>query len=109
MTPAAALAACEATVRRADPDRYFAALFAPAAKRPILYALYAFNHELARAGEMARDSLAAEIRLQWWRDALEAARECRPPAHPVAVGLAEFLSDNPAQAADLEALVDARF
>src|ERR1043166_6070102 len=49
-----AFAACEATVRRADPDRYFSTLFAPAGKRPFLFALYAFNHEIARIGEVVR-------------------------------------------------------
>ena len=32
-----------ASVRAADPDRYFATLFAPAPSRPLLLALYAFN------------------------------------------------------------------
>lgn len=60
----AAFAACEATVRRFDPDRYFSALFAPADKRPLLFALYAFNHELARVGEVVREPMMGEIRLQ---------------------------------------------
>ena len=37
-----------ASVRAADPDRYFSTLFAPAPQRPFLFALYAFNAELAR-------------------------------------------------------------
>lgn len=108
MTPAEAFAFCERTVRSVDADRHLTTLFAPAETRPLLFALYAFNHELARAGEMSRDVLAAEIRLQWWRDALGAAREGRPPAHPVAFGVAEMLSRDQAQAPELEALIDAR-
>jgi phytoene synthase len=108
MTPKEAFAVCETTVRRADEDRFFASLFAPAEKRPLLFALYCFNHELARASEAAHDPLATEIRLQWWRDALEAAREGRSRAHPVAVGLAEILLRDPARTADLKALIDAR-
>lgn len=108
MTPSAAFATCEATVRRADPDRYLATLFAPTQTRSLLYALYAFNHELARVGEMAGDSLAGEIRLQWWRQAVEGAQESHAPAHPVAIGLAEILSRDRAQQADLQALIDAR-
>ena len=53
MREEAAFAACAAMVRSADPDRYFSALFAPAAKRPLLFALYAFNVELARIGRNA--------------------------------------------------------
>jgi len=108
MTPAEAFAVCETIVRRADEDRYLASLLAPAEKRPLLFVLYSFNHELARASEVARDPLAAEIRLQWWRDALEAVREGQSPSHPVTVGLAEILVRDPGWIADLEALIDAR-
>src|SRR3954466_5773874 len=85
-----AFAACEATVRRADPDRYFAALFAPAEKRPLLFALYAFNHELARIGEVVHEPMMGEIRLQWWRETLEGAREGKPRTHDVARAMAEL-------------------
>ena len=40
-------AACEALVRDADYDRYLSALFAPAERRRHLFALYAFNYEVA--------------------------------------------------------------
>src|SRR4029453_13461860 len=62
---------CEALVREADPDRYWASLFSPAEKRPHLCALYAFNFEIARVRESVREALVGEIRLQWWRDALQ--------------------------------------
>ena len=45
------------TVRAADPDRYFASLFAPAPRRPYLYALYAFNHEVAHVAESVREPI----------------------------------------------------
>jgi phytoene synthase len=108
MNPQEALAACEVTVRQSDPDRYFAGLFAPADKRPMLFALYAFNHELARAAEVARESVMAEIRLQWWRDALDDAWEGRPRAQPAAVGLTELVRRGAISTAALHALIDAR-
>lgn len=108
MSPEEALAACEASVRQADPDRYFASLFAPAEKRPLLFALYAFNHEIARAVEVAREPMMAEIRLQWWREAVDEAGKGRPRMHPVAIALAELLSCNGVSAAELLALIDAR-
>lgn len=86
------LAACEAIVRAADPDRFISALFAPARKRPLLFALYAFNHELAHIGESAREPMMGEIRLQWWREALDGARAGQPRAHDVAGGLAEVFA-----------------
>jgi phytoene/squalene synthetase len=92
MTIEASLAACEDTVRRTDPDRYLSALFAPAERRPLLFALYAFNHELARIGETVREPMLADIRFEWWREAVEGARDGRPRAHDVVRALAEMFA-----------------
>ena len=62
---------CEENVRSNDGDRYLATLFAPADKRPFLFALYAFNLEIARVRETIHETMAGEIRLQWWRDVVE--------------------------------------
>jgi phytoene/squalene synthetase len=61
---------CETLLRAGDKDRFLAALFAPAEHRSALYALYAFNLEIARVREVAHGPLAGEIRLQWWCDVL---------------------------------------
>lgn len=102
------LTECEAIVRRSDPDRFIAALFAPADKRPLLLALYVFNHELAHVGESVHEAMMGEIRLQWWREAVESARAGKPRAHDVARGLAEVLAavDLPSELFD--AMIDAR-
>lgn len=92
MTIEAALKTCEETVRRADPDRYLSALFAPAERRPLLFALYAFNHELAHVGEAVREPMLADIRFEWWREAVEGARDGRPRAHDVVRALAELFA-----------------
>ncbi len=63
-----AFAYCAELVRDADRDRFLAALFAPAEQRDALFALYAFNVEVGRVREAAREPLPGEIRLQWWRD-----------------------------------------
>ena len=108
MTIEASLAACEETVRRVDMDRYLSALFAPAERRPLLFALYAFNHELAHIGEAAREPMAALIRLQWWREALEGARDGHPRAHDVVRGLAEMFARVGAPLELFEPLLSAR-
>ena len=64
---------CEELVRAGDKDRFLAALFAPQKYRRALYALYAFNLEVTRTRELAREPMPGEIRLQWWRDALGGA------------------------------------
>jgi phytoene synthase len=78
---------CEALVRAADKDRFLAALFAPAAHRDALYALYAFNIEIARVRESIREPLAGEIRLQWWSDAIAGQAAGDAQANPVAAAL----------------------
>jgi phytoene synthase len=65
-----AVAEADAQFRRYDPDRWRATLFAPAALRARLTALYAFNVEIARVRETVSEPLIGQIRLQWWREAL---------------------------------------
>jgi phytoene synthase len=78
---------CEALVRTADKDRFLAALFAPAEQRGALYAIYAFNSEIARVREVVREPLAGEIRLQWWDDAITGKAGGDAEANPVAAAL----------------------
>ena len=57
-------------IRRVDPDRWLTSRFVgDAAARGVLVALYAYDHELARALRVASAPLMAEIRLTWWREA----------------------------------------
>jgi phytoene synthase len=65
---------CEALVRAADKDRFLSALFAPAHQRGPLFALYAFNAEIASVRDRAREPMPGEIRLQWWRDVINGER-----------------------------------
>lgn len=108
MTIEASLKACEDVVRRADPDRYLSALFAPMERRPLLFALYAFNHELARIGETVREPMMGEIRLEWWREAVLEAQDGRPRSHDVARGLAELFARVGPPLEPFEAMIDAR-
>jgi phytoene synthase len=78
---------CESLVRAGDPDRYWATQFAPADKRSFLYALYAFNFEMSRVRESVREPMVGEIRLQWWRDALQGEARGDMRANPVAAAL----------------------
>ncbi|TVR07260.1 MAG: squalene/phytoene synthase family protein [Salinarimonadaceae bacterium] len=104
----AAFAHCEALVREGDPDRYFPTLFAPADKRPYLHALYAFSLEVSRIREAVTQSLAGEIRLQWWRDALSGEARGDASANPVAAALEETIARFSLPRAALLALIDAR-
>lgn len=100
---------CAALVRRCDYDRFLTALCAPAPARQHLFALYAFNVEVARIRELARDPLLGEIRLQWWRETIASAySEGAPPAHPVAQALSATIRACHLRRAPVEALIDAR-
>ena len=101
------IAACAEIVRRADPERFRAVMAAPVAARERLFPIYAFNVEVARAPWVTAEPLIAEMRLQWWRDALaEIAAGGPVRRHEVATPLAQAI-----RAGDvvlLDALVEAR-
>ncbi|MGH6727431.1 MAG: phytoene/squalene synthase family protein [Pseudolabrys sp.] len=99
---------CAALVREADRDRYLASLFAPAEHRDALYALYAFNVEVSRVRDLAREPIPGEIRLQWWREVLAGEREGEAAAHPVGAALRATLSRYGFVATPLLELIDAR-
>ncbi len=100
------------TVRRiarsGDPDRTLAALFAPRESRADLFALYAFNVELARIAEQVSEPELGAIRLQWWREAISRAAKGETTGHPVADALGATLARRKLSRTRLEALIDAR-
>jgi phytoene synthase len=103
VTPA--LSHCALLVRGQQPDRYRATLFAPAAAREALFALYAFDHEIGKVRHVVSEPMAGLIRLQWWRDALAAPA---PPVHPVVGALRSALDQSAVDRAGLEGAIDAR-
>lgn len=82
---------CEQLVRAGDKDRFLATLFAPAKHRRALYALYAFNLEVARVREIAREPMPGEVRLQWWTEVLSGAGRGEVAANPIAAALREVV------------------
>ena len=79
---------CQELVAKADKDRYLSCLFAPQQARPHLFALYAFNVEIARIREMVSDTQIGHVRQQWWLDTIDGIYATRTPDHPVAQALA---------------------
>jgi len=101
-------AAVRTIAREGDPDRYLSALFAAPDARDGLFALYAFNAELARVAEQVTEPGLGEIRLQWWRDALEHAAAGMSTGHPVADALGQIMLERGVSREDLARLIDAR-
>jgi phytoene synthase len=102
-----AFAYCADLVRASDRDRYIATLFAPAEHRNALYALYAFNAEIVRVRDVAREPMPGEIRLQWWVDVLNGVRDGEAAANPVAAALLDTIKRHKLGTAPLTALIDA--
>ncbi|MEP6319954.1 MAG: squalene/phytoene synthase family protein, partial [Paracoccaceae bacterium] len=99
--------ACADIVAKADPDRFAATMAAPVEARKTLFPLYAFNAEVTKAAWIASEPMIGEMRLQWWRDALEEIAKGGPVRkHEVATPLAEALTLEAAKA--LDKLVQAR-
>ena len=94
-------------MREADRDRYLAALFAPVDRRGALFSLYAFDIEISRIRDLAREPMPGEIRLQWWREVLEGERAGEAAANPVAGSLLATLARHRLAAAKLIDLVEA--
>ena len=92
----------------ADKDRYLASLFAPDARRPYLNALYAFNIELARVRDTVREPMLGELRLQWWREALDGMYAGDTPEHPVAQALVRTVEIGDLPKHSLANMVEAR-
>lgn len=86
-----AFAYCEELVRSGDRDRYLATLFTPQKHRRALFALYAFNLEVARTREQAHQTMPGEIRLQWWNELLTGAGRGDVSANPIAAALREVV------------------
>ncbi|QFU09200.1 Squalene/phytoene synthase [Rhodobacteraceae bacterium THAF1] len=101
------LNACAEIVKSGDADRFLAAMAAPPAARAVLFPIYAMNVEISRAPWVTAEPMIAEIRLQWWRDALaEIAAGQAPRRHEVVEPLAQVLDAEGARL--LEPVIDTR-
>src|SRR4051812_38394032 len=99
---------CESLVRKTDTDRYLTALFASAPLRPHLFALYAFNYEVAKTAESVSQPIAGQIRLQWWRDTIEEIYAGKTREHEVVKALAETIVAHNLPSHLFETLIEAR-
>ncbi len=102
------LSTCADQVRRQDRDRYLTALFAPAERREDLFALYAFNLEVAKTAEVVSEAMLGRIRLQWWREAVDEIYGGGPRAHSVVDPLAQVVDRHGLPRAPYDRLIDAR-
>ena len=96
-------------VRRHDHDRFLASLFVPANRRPAVWALLAFNLEIARVREAVSQPIIGQIRLQWWRDALDEIYTGKPPRrHEVVTPLVAAIDAHRLTRTHFDTLIDGR-
>ena len=97
-----------ATLRELDRDRYFATLVLPEAVRPAVTALFAFSAEVAAIRERAGEPMPGEIRLQWWKDALQGQGHGEVRQNPLADALLSAIAEYSLPTAPLVRLLEAR-
>ncbi len=100
---------CKDIVQKHDADRYACSLFAPRIKQKALWALFAFNHEIAKTREVVTETQLGLIRLQWWREAIDeiyAGKDIR--AHQILQPLANIIIAFDLEKEDFETLLYAR-
>lgn len=103
------LSYCGELVRNGDHDRFLTALFAAEPVRGHLFVLYAFNLEIARIRDVVSEPLLGEIRLQWWREGIEAIYAGQGVrAHPVLQGLDATIRQCGLPRMPFDGLIDAR-
>ncbi len=96
-------------VRAGDYERFLAIQLASADKRAALYAVTAFSVELGRIAETVSEAMIGQIKLAWWREALEEIIAGGAPRnHPVVGALAAVYAQQPAVFAPLLQMVEAR-
>ena len=101
------MSAAADALRAGDKDRFLATLFADASVREDIFALYAFNLEIARVREIVSEPMIGEIRLQWWRDVLAGTRDAEAAAHPVAGALMQAVRRHGLSSVPLDNLIAA--
>lgn len=71
-----------------DPDRKLALAYVPAGARPAVEALWRLDASLASILATGTQPLISQMRLAWWREALERLDSAPPPAEPLLQALA---------------------
>ncbi len=94
-------------VRESDRPHYLCTLWAPEKHRQGLFALHAFSLELARIRSQVSEPMLGEIRLTWWREALDGVYRDKPREHPVLRALT-ILVEKAVPLSKLTAMIDGR-
>ena len=89
-----------------DPERALALSYAPADRRAALHALFTLDAALGQVLQTTREPMVGQMRLAWWREALERLDGAPPPAEPVLQALAADVLPLAVTGAELARMVD---
>lgn len=103
-----ALSYCVQQVRTYDYEHYLTSIHLPVGLRTAAFALRAFNVEIARILENAREQNLALMRLTWWRETLDGIYKRKPVDHPVVTVLSSIVQEHNLSKHWLSRLMDAR-
>lgn len=99
--------ACMQIIEQGDPHRFRTLMTLDLSNRRVLAPVFAMNVKIAEAPWVSTEPMIAEMRLQWWADALgEIAQSAPVRAHEVTTPLSKILA--PQMAQELLSLVEAR-
>jgi phytoene synthase len=87
-----------------DPDRTLALAYVPTARRPAVEALWRLDAALASVLSTGKEPLISQIRLAWWREALEKLDREAAPSEPVLRALAAHVVPAGIGGAELSAM-----
>ena len=102
------LSYCAQQVRQFDRERFLCLMFAPPERREALFALYAFDLELAHIPDRVTEYTLGQMRFQWWRDAIDQTYDGIPPHHGVMLSLNEAIRAHGLERAAFQRLIDTR-
>jgi phytoene synthase len=96
-------------VRKGDRDRFLCTLFAPPEHREALFAIYAFNLEIAKTRDVVSEPMLGLMRLAWWREAVDELFSGGPVRrHAVLEALAPLAEEGQLSRDELIRMIDAR-
>ncbi|KAL6303453.1 isoprenoid synthase domain-containing protein [Sparassis latifolia] len=99
---------CSDFVRQRDYEAFLTSQFYPRELRDHYLALRAFYVELATVQEAVSKPMIGKMRMQFWRDAVKAMSDGRPPRHPIALALHDASDKTNLSAYHLKRIIDAR-
>ena len=96
-------------LKKADPDRFRAALMSDTQGRLDLLILYAFHYELSKVPDVTSEPMLGQIRYEWWREAIDeiySDKEVR--RHEISTPLSEMLRRTEVPRFWVDRLIDGR-